>query len=108
MGTFAIVLSFIFLPVTGAIAATCNNSPGATMDDGACGYINPDDRVFAVLDRIGDVQHEVEGLQIQLAFVTVLLVIIAFASIGQLIVSLSRKTEVKNDESQNREPPASS
>jgi hypothetical protein len=104
LAALVLAIGAIVLPVAAAVAAICDNSAGATMDDGACGYIHPDDQMFAILRQIADLENQVVGLQFHLGLVTALLVVVAFASLAQLFIALSRKTEAAQDESQDREP----
>jgi hypothetical protein len=91
------------LPAVTAVAATCDNSAGATMDDGACGYIHPDDRVFAIIHQIAELENQVANLQITFGFTLALLVIIAFISAAQLTLSLVRRLEASKSKSHEQE-----
>ena len=86
----------------------CNGSTGATQDDIVCGYIHPDDRVFAVLSGIQDLEYKLESLQIQLGYIIALMFVITIMLGAWIFISLwlmigSNKTEAPTpeDEDQN-------
>ncbi len=105
LGAIALVATFVIVSTTAALAAVCDSSAGYTMDDGACGYIHPDDRVFAVIRQIAELQYQVETLQIQLGFVVLLLFIIAAATTTIALAYLYRTFVNKDEDTEDEKSP---
>lgn len=109
LGVFAVSVSLVVFSTSSAYAQICDSSAGVTWDDGACGYIHPDDRVFAVLHSISELRYEVESLQIQMGFLVVIAFIIMICVVVLTLAKLyelNRQTEPADEEKEEEVTPA--
>jgi len=103
-GALVVATAFVLVPASASFAAVCNNSARYTMDDAVCGYIHPDDRVFAILSRINDLQQTLDSYQVLLNIAVVALVVIALCLIALLVLHAVRELDGGSDtESQKEE-----
>jgi hypothetical protein len=103
IAAFALVTAAIVIPVSTVYAATCDNSARYVWDDGTCGYIHPDDRVFAILNRLTDLEQQIESLHTQLALMISLLFIIAVAALAIAVKYLLQTSATKSADNETRE-----
>lgn len=83
----------------------CNGSARATQDDIVCGYIHPDDRVFAVLSGIQDLEYQLETLQIQLGFIVAFMFVISILFIISIFILVTSMYSKRNHPEQSGTKP---